>query len=48
MVDLERLDAETESKILSYYHLYRQSVLDKKGDDGLIELMNEVFVRCFT
>jgi hypothetical protein len=48
MVDLERLDEGTESKILGYYHLYRQSVLEKKVDDGLIELINEVFVGCFT
>jgi adenine-specific DNA-methyltransferase len=48
MLDLERLDAATEKEILGYYHLYRQSVLDKKPDERFIELMSAVFVGCFT
>ncbi len=48
MLDLERLDAATEKDFLGYYHLYRQSVLDKKPDERFIALMNKVFVGCFT
>jgi adenine-specific DNA-methyltransferase len=48
MLDLERLDNATEKEILGYYHLYRQSVLDKMPDERFVGLMNEVFVGCFT
>jgi adenine-specific DNA-methyltransferase len=48
MLDLEQLDAATENEILGYYHLYRQSVLDKSPDERFVGLMNEVFVGCFT
>ena len=48
MLDLERLNAATEKEILGYYHLYRQSVLDKMSDEWFIALMDTVFVGCFT
>lgn len=48
MLDLEKLDSEAESRILEYYQLYRQSVLDKTPKDCLIDLIGEIFKERYT
>lgn len=47
MLDLEQLDIKTEKKILEYYNLYRQSVLDKKPDEKFVDKINNIFIAHF-
>ena len=48
MLDLNRLDIETEIKILKYYNLYRQSVFDKNSDESFVNKINDIFIKHFT
>ena len=47
MLDLEHLDAATEKEILGYYHLYRQSILDKVPNEKFLEQINALLLACF-
>jgi adenine-specific DNA-methyltransferase len=48
MLDLELLDTKTEIKVLEYYNLYRQSVLDKNPDESFINEINNIFIEQYT
>lgn len=44
MLDLECLDAAAERKILKYYGLYRQSVIDNNADESYVRKINDIFM----
>lgn len=48
MLDLEQVDLITENKILEYYNLYRQSVLNKNPEESYINEINDIFINQFT
>jgi adenine-specific DNA-methyltransferase len=48
MLDLEHLDTNAEIKILEYYNLYRQSVMDKQPDESFINKINDIFIEHYT
>jgi len=48
MVDLSMIDKSTEKNILKYYHLYKQSVINKKTEEKFIKEINQIFLEKFT
>jgi adenine-specific DNA-methyltransferase len=48
MLDLEQVGSDTEKRILECYHLYRQSVLNKKPDESFISPINDIFIEQFS
>ena len=48
MLDLEQIDLDTEKRILGYYNLYRQSVLNKTPNENFIGQINDIFIEQFT
>lgn len=48
MLDLNHLDQETEMKIMKYYNLYRQSVIDKNPDESFVNKINDIFIKHYT
>lgn len=48
IVDLSKIDANDEAKILKLYHEYRQTSIDKKPNEKLLKEMNSIFVDIFT
>src|SRR3989344_3378929 len=48
ILNLECLDKETSTKILKYYNLYRQSVLDKNPDKSFVNKINDIFIKYYT
>lgn len=48
MMDLSMIDENTEKKILKYYHLYRQSVIDNRPEERFIKEINQIFSEKFT
>lgn len=48
MLDLEQIDSDTEKRILDYYNLYRQSVLNKKPDESFVSQINDIFIEQFS
>ena len=48
MLDLEQIDLSTEKRILEYYDLYRQSILNKNPDESFINQINDIFIEQFT
>jgi adenine-specific DNA-methyltransferase len=48
MLDLEKIDLGTEIKILEYYSLYRQSVLNKNPEESFIRQINDIFTEQFS
>lgn len=48
IVDLSKIDAQDEQKILNLYHEYRQSSIVKKSNEELLKKMNTIFVNIFT
>lgn len=47
MVDLSIIDEDTEKKILKYYHLYRESVVNKKPEEKIVKEINQIFLEIF-
>jgi adenine-specific DNA-methyltransferase len=48
MADLECLDEDAELKILEYYNLYRQSVLEDKPDESYVNEINTIFIERYS
>lgn len=48
ILDLKHIHKETEVKILKYYNLYRQSVLDKNPEEIFLIKINDIFIENYT
>ncbi|MCF6270866.1 MAG: SAM-dependent methyltransferase [Melioribacteraceae bacterium] len=47
MLDLSKLDNETENEIINLYTDYRNSVVNKKPDEKYIEEINKILIRIY-
>ena len=48
ILNLECLSSESEEKVLEYYYLYRQSVLNGSPDENFVNEINQIFIENYT
>jgi adenine-specific DNA-methyltransferase len=48
ILDLAQVNSDTEKRILEYYYLYRQSVVNEKTDQSFISHINDIFIEQFS
>ena len=48
ILNLELLTSDSESEILEYFSLYRNSVIEKKPDESFVNNINDIFIKYYT